>query len=195
MIAIPVSRFWFWRLLPLVAAGACVAGISSILVYVFGNRGDAGSQIVPLLAFVLGLAGATVMSLSANRLGVFPEGFAPPTKPLKGILHPLWILPWEDVTDIEVIPRPPSPVYGRDRATVRVVSSTRRMDWLLASHALRKSFGSDRQGERFLAVLRIIGREIRQRGRPLTSEEVNTLFQETSSTVKSKESGGNAKLT
>jgi hypothetical protein len=179
VIVIPLARLWFWRVLPLIAAGACLAGIWTILISLAGStEGPTRSLVLAFLAFNLGLAGAAVFSLGANRFGIYPEGFAPPTKPLRGILKPLWVLPWEDVTDIEVIPRPRSPSNRGGRATVRIVSTTHRTDWLLASHRLPRVFGSVRQGERFLTSLQRIGHEIRQRGRPLTADEVATLLRE-----------------
>jgi hypothetical protein len=54
-----------------------------------------------------------VLALSVNRFGLFANGLAPPSKPLRGLLQEPYVIPWGEVSSIEVLSderaNPPSP--------------------------------------------------------------------------------------
>ena len=175
-IGISKPRVWLHRIPRILAAVFSSAVLSLISASILENPAGVDLGLAgAMLAGMLGCVAGTTMALQVNRMGIYETGFAPPTKPLNGITSKVWVLPWEDLTEVQMIHRHLSPADMRKGVTLRVVSSTRRMEWLLDGDRLPRWFGDPTQGKRFVAVLDCVGVRLRELGRPLSSEEASRI--------------------
>ena len=180
IIAVTRRRVWLARLPTFIAAGVCSAGLAIIGTSIITNPSVQDERLLlASLTFAIADVAAVIMSLRVNRLGIFDEGFAPPVKPLTRLLSEPWILPWEDLTEVETIHTPQRAAHIGGTG-LRIVSSPLRTEWLLASDRLAPWFGDSHNAERFIAVLNRIGDRLRELGRPLSVEEVRYILQEVS---------------
>ena len=108
--------------------------------------------------------------------GISLDGIAPPEKPLGGLFKEAWILPSAALAEVEIRESVPSIRRGRRRLRIRIGSGDHPMDWYIMSPALYRRFGDRQQADRFLDLLARVGRELKEKGSPLTRDEAKRVL-------------------